>query len=109
VSLLYRWLQRGRRDRRKHERTEFVEFLEALQKREAEFLNKTIRRIISAGKKNWTALAWWAERRYPAQWGDQRKAIAEAKRRIAELEKIIDGLVAQMESRTSAAERIRHG
>jgi transposase-like protein len=104
ATLLYRWLQRGRRDRRKHEQTEFVEFIEALEKKEAEFLNKTIGRIIIAGKKNWTALAWWAERRYPAQWGDQRKAIAEAKRRIAELEKIIDELVAKMGPRTSAAE-----
>jgi transposase-like protein len=109
-SILYRWLKRGRKQ--KHDNStesEFCEFCEALKKREAEFLNKAIGRIISAGKKNWTALAWWAERRYPAQWGDQRKAIAEAKRRIAELEKIIDGLVAKLGPRTSAAERIRHG
>lgn len=49
------------------------EFVEALKKAELKCKQRNIQVIQKAGKKNWTAAAWWLERKYPEQFAVRQK------------------------------------
>ncbi len=51
-------------------------FLEAVQKAEAEFKKSAVQRINLHGRKNWMALAWILDRRYPREFGRVERVIA---------------------------------
>jgi len=63
-STLYNWLERGRKARS----GKYLEFLEAVKKAEAEAEARHVRIVERAAAKNWTAAAWWLERRRPDDW-----------------------------------------
>jgi len=59
------WMKRG------EDETEgiYVEFMEAIKEASAQAVQKQVKNIIKAGKKNWQASAWFLERRHPQEWG----------------------------------------
>lgn len=78
VSLLYEWLERGR----KAKHGPYLEFLEAVKKAEADAIVASVGRIRQAAGEKWQAAAWWLERKVPAQWGRQDRAT------LADIERI---------------------
>jgi transposase len=83
---LRRWLAAGRAGRQP-----FVSFLSAVKKAEQDAQAFCVRTILTASKKSWQAAAWFLERRYPAEFGNNRAELAELRRRLNELEKPSDG------------------
>jgi len=74
-STLRRWIRRGREQKRGLYR----DLVDGLVKAEGELEATLIGRINKAGRKEWTASAWLAERKWPARWGrgkDRQLAIA---------------------------------
>jgi hypothetical protein len=49
-------------------------------------------RIVKAGAKTWQAAAWWLERRYPEEYGSDRRELAAALKREKALEERIKTL-----------------
>ena len=47
--------------------------------------------IEAAARSDWKAAAWFLERRYPAEFGNNRTELAELRRRLNELEKASNG------------------
>lgn len=69
-STWYGWLQRGRESER---RNVYSEFSEAVKKAEAAAELRAVSGIVAAGRRNWTAFAWYLERKYPDRWGRRDK------------------------------------
>ena len=65
---LYRWLKRGARAKTGALR----EFSDAFQKAVIEQEQRALIGIQLHGKREWTALAWFLERRFPDRWGRRR-------------------------------------
>jgi len=66
----YRWLQHGEQA----QSGVYRDFWNAIKKAEAEAETKYTGVIRDAANEgNWTAAAWWLERRYPDRWGKRDK------------------------------------
>ena len=50
-----------------------------------------LRRILKASRTHWQAAAWFSERKYPDEWGSERK-------RLRDLEKQFKAIVEEMEA-----------
>jgi len=77
---LRNWIARGKRGRKP-----FVSFVSALKKAERDAEAFAVRSIVAAGKKNWTAHAWWLERKFPEDWSTNRAEIRALRKDMAEL------------------------
>lgn len=64
-STYYRWMNDSR--------PLYQAFQEAVKKAQAEAEVRAVRIIGEAALKNWTAAAWWLERRYPGRWARQER------------------------------------
>jgi hypothetical protein len=64
-GLFYRWKTRGA----KEGKGPYRDFYLAIERAEAEAEKNAIETIRKAGRRQWTALAWYLERRYPGRWG----------------------------------------
>lgn len=64
-STLRHWIRRGARQRDGPYRL----FSEAVKRAEARAEASALVRIRQAGEKNWTAEAWYLERKFPHKWG----------------------------------------
>jgi len=90
---LINWMNRGRRPRPNNKEDKpFVQFLHDVKKAEEKAVAIAVRNIRVQGRKQWTAFAWWLERKFPERWGDQKKLVAELKQQLEQMGKIIDGL-----------------
>jgi len=69
-STWYEWLQRGREGARK---SIYTEFAEAIKKAESAAELRAVSGIMAAGRRNWTAYAWYLERKFPDRWGRKDK------------------------------------
>lgn len=69
-STWYEWLQRGREGARK---SIYTEFAEAIKKAESAAELRAVSGIMAAGRRNWTAYAWYLERKFPDRWGLKTK------------------------------------
>jgi hypothetical protein len=85
---LYQWLAKGRKGAKGNE--EYVQLFQAVQKAEADAVARNVALVQKAGAKTWQAAAWWLERRYPEEFGANRRELAELRRRLDELEKLTD-------------------
>lgn len=89
---LKHWLTRGRRD----EDGPYVAFLALVKKAQSKAVQQAVKGIRTAGKKNWTAYAWFLERTNPEQFGSEgrelrllRKEVEEQRKTITELKDLI--------------------
>jgi len=77
----YGWLKRGREEGEALKEGEsgsiFFEFLEAIKKAEGQAEARSIMRIQTASEENWTAAAWYLERKYPDRWGRKDRSKVE--------------------------------
>lgn len=64
VSTHYQWLEKG-----KQGVTPYAEYAEAIKKAEADAEVRNVALIQEAAKKNWTAAAWYLERKHYDKWG----------------------------------------
>jgi len=55
----------------------FVSFVSAVKKAERDAEALAVKAIRTAGKKNWTAYAWWLERKFPEAWGKDTELLRE--------------------------------
>jgi hypothetical protein len=63
------WMNRGEEDSRNNKKTIFAQFSEAIKKAEGVAEVNHVANIITEAKKgNWTASAWWLERRRAKDW-----------------------------------------
>jgi hypothetical protein len=69
-STWYRWLEKGRDSKG---RSIYREFWEAIQKAEAAAEARAVSGIMASGRRNWTAYAWYLERKFPDRWGHKAK------------------------------------
>jgi len=69
-STLYDWLRRGA----KQKSDIYRDFSDAVEKALAASEIRDVLRIDEAGKKNWQAIAWRLERRFPKRWGRRKDA-----------------------------------
>jgi hypothetical protein len=58
-------------------------FAEAIEKAQADAQALMVERVVDAAKTNWTAAAWWLERRYPQEWGKVERLEITLKDQIA--------------------------
>jgi len=79
-STLQKWMARGRKGEEP-----FDTFVTAVKKAERDAEAVAVGEIRKAGKKNWTAYAWWLERKYPQSWGKDSDKIREALKLLKEL------------------------
>jgi len=69
-STWYDWLKRGKESKRKNR---YSEFSDAIKRAEAAAEARAVSGIMAAGRKNWTAYAWYLERKSPDRWGRKDK------------------------------------
>jgi len=69
-STWYRWLEKGRDSKG---RSIYREFWESIQKAEAAAEARAVSGVMAAGRRNWTAYAWYLERKFPDRWGHKAK------------------------------------
>ena len=74
----------------------YTEFADELRRVEAHVEADTVGIIRSHGDKDWRALAWWIERRFPASWGQDKVA---SNKLEAEREQMIEALVGALHRR----------
>lgn len=79
---LQRWCQRGRS--KSPDDTDYAAFVRSIKKAEAEAHEAAVKAIRQAGRKTWTALAWWLERKYPEEWSSDRELVRELKHFLRE-------------------------
>ena len=82
---LYKWHAKGRKGGKGNE--ELVQLFQAIKKAEADAVARNVALVQKAAAKSWQAAAWWLERRYPEEFGANRRELAELRRRLDELEK----------------------
>lgn len=75
------WMRHGRAKRSK----EHVAFFSAVQKAEADGVCQNLKKIQTAGRKNWQALAWMLERRFQEDFGVDRRELKELRGQVKEL------------------------
>lgn len=66
------WMARGRRGEEP-----FASFVSSVKKAERDAEALAVGEIRKAGKKNWTAYAWWLERKFPESWGKDTELLRE--------------------------------
>ena len=71
-------------------------FAQRVREAESECETRAVVGVQIAGKKDWRALAWWLERRFPLRWGDARGAQAQLQ---SEREAILDAMVRALQKR----------
>lgn len=64
-ATFYNWLKKGH----EHKTGIHHDFLDSIKEAEDYAEAAGVERIRKAGEKNWTALAWWLERKHPERWG----------------------------------------
>jgi transposase-like protein len=65
-TTLYRWMAQGRKQRR----GAYADLVAAIEEAEAAAEIERVQRIQTAARNgNWTADAWWLERKNPQRWG----------------------------------------
>jgi hypothetical protein len=79
---VYSWLSRARKP---DADPILVKLLEDIKAAEAQAVEMRLKQITAAGEKQWQAHAWVLERRFPDQFGAERREIKELKKQIAEL------------------------
>jgi transposase len=72
VRTFYKWLAAGRRGEKP-----FDAFATACRQAERNAEAEAVERIRSAAAKNWTAAAWWLERKFPESWGKEAELLRE--------------------------------
>jgi hypothetical protein len=60
-------------------RAEYPDFADDVREAEAKAVIRAVGLILQAGDKDWRALAWWLERRYPEEWGRKNQTILTGK------------------------------
>ncbi|MEM2508966.1 MAG: transposase [Candidatus Thermoplasmatota archaeon] len=73
----YSWIERGKTGKGK-----YAEFLDKVKKAEAKFIADAVEKIKEAGQKNWQALAWLLERKFPEEFGKKESLQVEGKMSI---------------------------
>lgn len=80
----YYWLKRGFKSKTGIHK----EFLHTIKEAEAYAEGAAVERIRVAGDKNWQALAWWLERKYPDKWGRMQKVELEHSGQIEQKQEV---------------------
>lgn len=68
-ATFYRWIKKGNQ----HKTGLHREFCDRIKEAEAYAQGAAVERIRAAGDKNWQALAWWLERKFPELWGRRQR------------------------------------
>jgi hypothetical protein len=74
----------------------YAAFAARVREAEANIEQVTVRKIHEHGDKDWRALAWWLERRWPDRWGQEKAASA---RLEAERGAMLDAMLKALERR----------
>src|SRR2546428_824250 len=56
-------------------RAEYADFADDVRQAEAKAAIRLVGQILEAGDKDWRALAWWLERRFPEEWRRKSRTI----------------------------------
>jgi transposase len=64
----YGWLREGEKDKKLGKRNMKVEFFDRIKKAQSGAEMRAVSGILQAGRDNWTAYAWFLERKYPDRW-----------------------------------------
>ena len=88
VSTFYNWKNRLDRE---PEGSELWAFFQEIKKREAQGLQENLERILAAAAepRNWTASAWWLERRYPQHFGKAVQVSADVKQTTVDRKEVV--------------------
>ncbi len=70
----YTWLKRGEEDYERGVSSLYRQFYEAMEESRSFAETEAVKGILEAGKKQWQALAWFLERRYPERWGLKKRS-----------------------------------
>jgi len=65
----YGWLRDGERDKLEGKSNMKVEFFDRIKKAQSGAEMRAVSGILQAGRNNWTAYAWFLERKYGVRWG----------------------------------------
>lgn len=87
-STFYLWMSKGRKKKGKP----YVEFLASIKKAESDFIQRNAKRIEAKADGSWQAAAWLLERRFPDEYGAGRYEIAELKKQVAGLLKVVQNV-----------------
>lgn len=81
---LQRWISLGRKTTNK--KSPYRQLYLDVKKAEADAITRNVAIIQKAASKSWTAAAWWLERRYPGDFGINRKEMSDLRSKVSELE-----------------------
>src|SRR5262249_43526879 len=81
------WMVKGR----KAKKGQFRQFFQAIDQAEAESEAAAVKAWQSQIPRNWQAAMHWLARRFPERWSPQAKEIADLRRTLTELGKVVDG------------------
>jgi len=71
-STHYQWIEKGEQGLKP-----YAEYAEAIKRAEAEAEMNAVKVIQAASRENWTAGAWYLERKFPDKWGRKDKLTQE--------------------------------
>ena len=88
TSTFYNWKNRLDQE---PEGSELRAFFNDIKKREAQGLQENLERVLAAAEepRNWTASAWWLERRYPQHFGKAVQVSADVKQTTVDRKEVI--------------------
>jgi hypothetical protein len=72
VGIASRTLRRWLTDAETGSDKRLARFARAVLEAESDSKTRAVTQLQLHGKKDWRALAWWLERRFPKEWGDHR-------------------------------------
>lgn len=98
----YTWLQKGEEDYERGVSSLYRQFYEAMEESRSIAETEAVKGILEAGKKQWQALAWFLERRYPERWGQKKRGDDSDDHNI-KLKELVDAIreAASVQSKTS--------
>jgi hypothetical protein len=86
-TTVWRWMTKGR----KQADGPYRIFFNAMKKAEADFIQRNLEKIETAGADSWQAMAWLLERRHPEQFGPQRQEVAMLRKQVQEMLRLVEG------------------
>jgi len=99
----YTWLQKGEEDYQRGVSSLYRQFYEAMEESRSLAETEAVKGILEAGKKQWQALAWFLERRYPERWGLKKRS-DDSDEYDTKLKELIDAIRKSVDAQLQASE-----
>lgn len=99
----YAWLKQGETDYERGASSLYRQFYEAMEESRSFAETEAVKGILAAGKRQWQALAWFLERRYPERWALKKRS-DDPEEHNANLKELVDAIRKAADAQLQASE-----